>query len=379
MIARCYRFERVRARAPRPRPDGTGLRRGVPGDRAQVARHAAAALVVASRSRTSATRSRSRARRGGSPTRSRSSGWRRASRDVEISGPLDGRARVHERASASTTSSLLDPDPAVVERGFRSSVRRNVRTARGSGLSSVVRPTETDMVDTFYRLQVMTRHRLGLPPQPRGFFRGLWREVLSAGLGHLTIVESDGRPVAAGAFLRWNGVTIYKYGASDPAALEPAAEQPALRRGDPRRVPRRLHDVPLRADGRRGRGPAALQGRLGRGGAAAALDVVRGIAARGAGRAARRPAGRPAPIAGVRRARDRERDLPLRGVAPRASAVSFRRGRAGERRAPATCRSWRSGASSTRGRRRGGRRGARAARAKARGRLRSSRAPPPTG
>jgi len=137
--------------------------------------------------------------------------------DVEISGPLDG-VPAFTSVKRINHVLLLDPDPAVVERGFRSSVRRNVRTARGSGLTLRRASAETDMVDTFYRLQVMTRHRLGLPPQPRGFFQGLWREVLSAGLGHLTIVESDGRPVAAGAFLRWNGVTIYKYGASDPAA-----------------------------------------------------------------------------------------------------------------------------------------------------------------
>lgn len=74
------------------------------------------------------------------------------------------------------------------------------------------------MVDVFYGLQVSTRRRLGLPPQPRRFFRALWRDVLERGLGHLTVVEARGEPVAAGVFLRWNGVTVYKYGASDPAA-----------------------------------------------------------------------------------------------------------------------------------------------------------------
>jgi CelD/BcsL family acetyltransferase involved in cellulose biosynthesis len=136
---------------------------------------------------------------------------------VGVGGQLDG---VPALKSASRIAHVLalDPDPAVVERGFRSSVRRNVRAARDSGLKVRRATAETDMVDSFYRLQVMTRHRLGLPPQPRSFFRGLWREVLSPGLGHLTIVESGGRPVAGGVFLRWNGTTIYKYGASDPCA-----------------------------------------------------------------------------------------------------------------------------------------------------------------
>ena len=72
------------------------------------------------------------------------------------------------------------------------------------------------MVDVFYPLQLMTRRRLGLPAQPLRFFRLLWTDVLEQGLGHLTIVEAGGRPIAAAVFLEWNGVTVYKYGASDP-------------------------------------------------------------------------------------------------------------------------------------------------------------------
>ena len=110
----------------------------------------------------------------------------------------------------------LDPDPDVVEKRYRSSVRRNVRAARSSGLVLRRAVSESDMTDVFYRLQVLTRRRLGLPAQPRGFFRRLWQDVIAQGYGHLTIVELDGAPVAGAVFLVWNDVTIYKYGASDP-------------------------------------------------------------------------------------------------------------------------------------------------------------------
>lgn len=112
----------------------------------------------------------------------------------------------------------LDPDPEVVEKRYRSSVRRNVRAARASGLVLRRATSESDMADIFYRLHVLTRRRLGLPAQPQGFFRRLWRGVLAPGYGHLSIVESGGTPVAAGVFLAWNDATIYKYGASDPCA-----------------------------------------------------------------------------------------------------------------------------------------------------------------
>ena len=135
---------------------------------------------------------------------------------LEVSGPLAGASGI--TSSRRVLHALpLDPDPAVVERRFRPSVRRNVRAARDSGLVLRRATHEGDMTGVFYRLQVLTRRRLGLPAQPRSFFRRLWQDVIEPGLGHLTIVEHDERPIAAAAFLVWNDVAIYKYGASDPA------------------------------------------------------------------------------------------------------------------------------------------------------------------
>lgn len=136
---------------------------------------------------------------------------------VELSGPLAGVPGVTSTRRINHELPL-DPDPKLVEARFRSSVRRNVRAARASGLSVRRASSEADMTEVFYRLQLMTRRRLGLPAQPQRFFRRLWRDVLAPGLGHLTVVEAGGMPVAAAAFLNWKGVTIYKYGASDPGA-----------------------------------------------------------------------------------------------------------------------------------------------------------------
>ena len=143
---------------------------------------------------------------------------RRSEEDVaqlEVGGAFAG-APVTTSARRVLHTLPLDPDPEVVERRYRSSVRRNVRTARTSGLVLRRAASESDMTDVFYRLQVLTRRRLGLPAQPRSFFRQLWRGLLAPGFGHLTIAEVDGAPVAGAVFLVWNDVTIYKYGASDP-------------------------------------------------------------------------------------------------------------------------------------------------------------------
>ena len=134
---------------------------------------------------------------------------------AEFSGELHGVPSVTSKERVYHVLTL-EADPEAVASRFRPSVRRNVRTARVAGLQLRRADSETDMAEIFYRLQLMTRRRLGLPPQPLRFFRSIWHGLIEPGLGHLTIVEAEGRPVAAAVFLEWNGVTIYKYGASDP-------------------------------------------------------------------------------------------------------------------------------------------------------------------
>lgn len=144
---------------------------------------------------------------------SRAAGVRR----VEVRAPLGG-------GSATATAALrhvlaLDRDPAQVYAGFhRSQVQRNIRRAEREGLT-VRRATRLeDLVDTFYRLHLRTRRRLGVPVQPRRFFRLLWDNAVRTGLGSVLIVEESGRPIAAAVLLAWNRTVIYKFGASDASA-----------------------------------------------------------------------------------------------------------------------------------------------------------------
>jgi lipid II:glycine glycyltransferase (peptidoglycan interpeptide bridge formation enzyme) len=91
---------------------------------------------------------------------------------------------------------------------------RNVRRAERSGLL-VEQGTSPQAVETFYRLHLLTRRRLGVPIQPRRFFERLAEEVLAAGLGFVLTVRQGDVPLAAAVFLAWKGVLVYKYGASD--------------------------------------------------------------------------------------------------------------------------------------------------------------------
>ena len=70
----------------------------------------------------------------------------------------------------------------------------------------------------FTALHASTRRRLGVPVQPRRFLGAIGRALSDHGLGFVAVAWHQDRPVAAGVFLEVNGVTQYKFGASDSKA-----------------------------------------------------------------------------------------------------------------------------------------------------------------
>lgn len=94
----------------------------------------------------------------------------------------------------------------------KNSVQRKIRRAEREGLAYQEGSSES-IVDTFYRLLVMTRRRHKVPPQPREWFRNLadcFGEALK-----IRIALKAGRPVAAMLTIRHRETLVYKYGGSD--------------------------------------------------------------------------------------------------------------------------------------------------------------------
>lgn len=108
----------------------------------------------------------------------------------------------------------LDAGIEAVEGRYGAAVRRAIRRAEASGCRIRLGETEADIAETFYGLHVETRRRLGLPVQPRRFFRHVWR-TLGPELCRTVLVEAEGRPVAGLVLLTWNSHAVFKYGASD--------------------------------------------------------------------------------------------------------------------------------------------------------------------
>jgi CelD/BcsL family acetyltransferase involved in cellulose biosynthesis len=137
----------------------------------------------------------------------------------ELRAGLQEQAHVYTYTPAFHHTLTLSSNPAEVYAKFSKMHQRNIRKAERLGVT-VKRGCSAFDVQTFYRLHLMTRRRLGVPIQPRRFFRLLARRLMATGLGFILVAYVNQTPVAAAVFLAWNGVLVYKYGASDPRYWE---------------------------------------------------------------------------------------------------------------------------------------------------------------
>lgn len=136
--------------------------------------------------------------------------------DVEIRAPVaglgaDGGSFYHHLLE-------LEADPAAVRTRFRPNVRNIINRAHREGVQ-VVRGTDREALDDFYRLHLLTRRRLGVPTQPKRFIRR-FEALFDQGFGFVLRARLDGRTIASAVFLTFKGVVMYKYSASDPAYLK---------------------------------------------------------------------------------------------------------------------------------------------------------------
>ena len=138
-------------------------------------------------------------------------------RTLEVRGPFPGVAAA-AAAAAVTHTVALGPDPDVVLAATKRTVRQKLRAAERAGLIVRRADSEQDLTEVFYRLQLDTRRRLGVPIQPRRWYRLLWRRVVEAELGFVLLAYDGPTAVAGGVFLTWNGVVTAKYSASSAAA-----------------------------------------------------------------------------------------------------------------------------------------------------------------
>jgi hypothetical protein len=106
----------------------------------------------------------------------------------------------------------LDRPLAHIESTLAVNFRRNLRRALQQAIR-IERGSSINLLERFYAMQLESRRRLGLPPQPWRFFR-LTREIFAAeGNFEVWIARESGEDVASTVFLRDGDVVYYKWGA----------------------------------------------------------------------------------------------------------------------------------------------------------------------
>jgi Acetyltransferase (GNAT) domain len=106
----------------------------------------------------------------------------------------------------------------------KDSIRRKIRRAEEAPLSYDSGNTP-ELIDAFYHLLLITRRRHQLPPQPKGWFRNLVKQMGEAVC--IRVACKDGAAIAAILTLRHRAKVIYKYGCSD-GAFHPLGGMPFL-------------------------------------------------------------------------------------------------------------------------------------------------------
>jgi hypothetical protein len=86
---------------------------------------------------------------------------------------------------------ILDREPEQLKQTFhRRAIKKRIAQAVSSRLVSRLGESESDL-RAFYRLHLMTRKRLGFPPQPYSFFENLWQIFAPSGRLALLLAERD--------------------------------------------------------------------------------------------------------------------------------------------------------------------------------------------
>ncbi len=99
---------------------------------------------------------------------------------------------------------LLDKPPELLQKQFhRTCVRQRISRAVNSGVQ-VKRCEAASELETFIRLHVRTRKRLGLPPQPDNFFYNLWHFFPDRNRMEIVFATKENSVIAALLLFKFN-------------------------------------------------------------------------------------------------------------------------------------------------------------------------------
>jgi CelD/BcsL family acetyltransferase involved in cellulose biosynthesis len=106
----------------------------------------------------------------------------------------------------------LSSDANTVFNRFHHMHRRNINKAQREQVR-IEWGESQEAIHAFYRLHLKSRHRKGIPVQPKRFFELLWSKIIAQGLGFVLLAYIHDECIAGAVFLHWQNTLTYKYGA----------------------------------------------------------------------------------------------------------------------------------------------------------------------
>jgi hypothetical protein len=101
-------------------------------------------------------------------------------------------------------------DKKTIQYSIRKAIREGIKIKEENTLKGI---------KEFYRLNILTRKKHGVPPQPFKFFKNILDLLILKKMGSILLATYEGKYIAAGIFLNFKDTVYYKYNASDPAYL----------------------------------------------------------------------------------------------------------------------------------------------------------------
>ena len=108
----------------------------------------------------------------------------------------------------------LSPSPETIWNSLKDTNRRNIKKAVKEGVQ-IKFETSLEALNEFYRLQVITRKRHGLPPQPFKFFKAIYENIIAKNLGVIVSAFYANKIIASAIYFNFNRKALFKFGASE--------------------------------------------------------------------------------------------------------------------------------------------------------------------
>jgi serine/alanine adding enzyme len=117
----------------------------------------------------------------------------------------------------------LPPEPVEMRKKInKRTIQYSIRKAEKAEVT-IVEDNSEKGIEEFYRLNLLTRKKHGVPPQPKRFFINMIHNMVSHCTTSILLAKWDSKAIAAGVFFKFLKTVYYKYNVSDPDYLSTKA------------------------------------------------------------------------------------------------------------------------------------------------------------